>query len=292
MVVIRLQGGLGNQLFQYALALHLESETNQDVFFESSVLDARNCNFTSREFALHYFKCSIPIIDSAKADRFGLNYTHLFFRKVFNRVKSLVHGVSLVKEENFSVADFAKARSSVFFVNGYFQSESYFGASDALIRSRLCFDRGSLSLDDSIIDVIKSKNAVSIHFRRGDYVLNSDAAQVHGTCDMHYYNRALAYIKSKVINPYFVVCSDDINWVKENFDFGGNCYWSEGSMIDDLYLMSICKHNIIANSSFSWWGAWLNSYDDKIVLAPQRWFLNDSMNEQHDKLIPDKWIKI
>lgn len=131
-----------------------------------------------------------------------------------------------------------------------------------------------------------------MHIRRGDYVANPKIAAYHGVCGMNYYQKAVQIIKEKITNPTFFIFSDDINWAKENFK-GDEYYFVSNKEIketEDLILMSLCKHNIIANSSFSWWGAWLNKNHEKTVIAPRHW-----LNIKKDiagKVLPDSWIKI
>ena len=141
--------------------------------------------------------------------------------------------------------------------------------------------------------MISQTNSVSLHIRRGDYVSNQKTNQTHGTCDLDYYQRCITEIEKEVENPYFFVFSDEIEWVKENLKINHPAEYVDQNTGDksyeDMRLMSQCKHNVIANSSFSWWGAWLNSYPDKIVFAPKRWFASDKHNTKD--LIPEGWKK-
>lgn len=145
-----------------------------------------------------------------------------------------------------------------------------------------------------MIDIIKSCNAVSLHIRRGDYISNATTNTIHGTCNLDYYKRAVEYIKKNSVSPIFFIFSDDIDWVKDNLHLNEKHYYIDWNNADtnyeDMRLMSLCKHNVIANSSFSWWGAWLNNNPKKIVIAPQKWF-NDSKLNTFD-VIPEKRIKI
>jgi len=134
-------------------------------------------------------------------------------------------------------------------------------------------------------------NSVSIHFRRGDYVTNPLTSQHHGVCSNKYYQDAISLLKSKISQPHFFLFSDEPEWLKTNVSLQ-----EPFRIIDnnpgyvDLYLMSNCKHNIIANSSFSWWGAWLNNNPDKIVIAPHKWFNEPGINTYD--LIPETWIRL
>jgi hypothetical protein len=124
-------------------------------------------------------------------------------------------------------------------------------------------------------------------------VANKNANAHHGTCTLDYYHEAIKIMKEKIKNPYFFIFSDDIPWVKENLKIDGDAFFITGKKIKDheeMFLMSRCKHNIIANSSFSWWGAWLNNNPEKIVIAPKRWFNNEKINTSD--LVPDNWLRI
>ena len=140
---------------------------------------------------------------------------------------------------------------------------------------------------------IIATESVSLHVRHGDYVTNADTNSFHGVCSLDYYKNAVSKIKQEMPLPFFIF-SDDIIWAKENLDFIGNMTFIEynGATPDheEMYLMSLCQHNIIANSSFSWWGAWLNQNPNKIIIAPQNWF-NDVSLDTKD-LIPNEWIRL
>ncbi len=146
-----------------------------------------------------------------------------------------------------------------------------------------------------IENLIKSVNSVSLHIRRTDFK-NTKSNTTHGICSLEYYGEAVKFISNKLVDPHFFVFSDDINWAKENLNLPYKLTFISGNSGDksyiDMQLMSVCKHNIIANSSFSWWGAWLNSNMNKIVIAPRMWFFNKELNIQTNDLIPDEWIRM
>ena len=143
---------------------------------------------------------------------------------------------------------------------------------------------------------MQNSNSVGIHIRRGDYISNQAAFENHGICSLTYYKTAIGIINSKINNPMYFIFSDDTEWVR-NTDFGIKNFeiidWNiEKKSYIDMQLMSYCKHNIIANSTFSWWGAWLNNYSQKIVIAPKNWFSNESRKSESEKIIPKDWIQI
>ncbi len=166
-------------------------------------------------------------------------------------------------------------------LTGYFQSEKYFRDCGELIRHHY---EPRIDIANKIrtkyADVLN--NAVSIHVRRGDYLLYPDK---HPVCDMNYYNKAMEIFDGAT----FIICSNDMEWCKNNFK-GKNIVFSDGDEVEDLFLQSFCQHNIIANSSFSWWGAWLNENKNKVVVAPKKWFGPNYFSSRD--LCPDEWIKI
>ena len=134
---------------------------------------------------------------------------------------------------------------------------------------------------------------MAIHVRRGDYINDKKTSLVHNVCDLNYYERAIDVIKAQVNNPTFFVFSDDIEWAGENLPVNPNARYVsnlEGEDYEELILMSMCEHNIIANSTFSWWGAWLNQNPNKIVIAPKQWLVNKTSAELD--ILPKDWLKI
>jgi hypothetical protein len=198
-------------------------------------------------------------------------------------------------ENIFSYDARIEKTSSKCFLSGYWQSPLYFKSVECLIRQEFTFPT-KLSKENSIIlKMIKNFNSISLHVRRTDYVNNVNH-EIHGVCSIEYYMKAISIICANVNYPFFFIFSDDIKWVKQNLKINSKCVFVSGNTGSnsyiDMQLMSFCKHNIIANSSFSWWGAWLNSNFNKIVIAPQKWFNDENINSQTSDLIPDTWIRI
>lgn len=181
------------------------------------------------------------------------------------------------------------------YLSGYWQSERYFSNEYAnLIRNQFTFKTPLSGINSEIADKIASCNSVSLHIRRGDYVSNSATNDRHGTCPVTYYENAMSYIEKNVDSPTYFVFSDDINWVKQSLKFQNPYYFVSHNVglesYNDMRLMSFCKHNIIANSSFSWWGAWLNTNTGRQVIAPNVWM--KGMSIDIDSRIPSAWIKL
>lgn len=177
------------------------------------------------------------------------------------------------------------------YLSGYWQSEKYFWEAIQTIRSDFTFKLPMSKHNAALANQIVKVNAISLHVRRGDYAKNPKTAATHGLCSLDYYRSAIKYVTDRVEAPTFYVFSDDPVWVKENLKIDFPCVYvdhnSGAESYNDMRLMSMCKHHIIANSSFSWWGAWLNPGPDKIVVAPRKWFANG--NDVTD-LIPGEWI--
>jgi len=175
---------------------------------------------------------------------------------------------------------------------GYWQSEEYFREISSVIVSDFTLKPTSSWNNPQLAKFIKSSNAVSVHFRRGDYVNNKEVMRVHGVCDLGYYAKALEALRRNETDIQLIVFSDDCAWVKENFKVDHPVYFvdNECAASEEIILMSLCKHNIIANSTFSWWGAWLNQNPNKVVIAPKQWFALAERNSSD--LIPKTWITV
>jgi hypothetical protein len=289
MILAEINGGTGNQLFQYAaaksLALHHKVELKLNIDPENDRL--MPSGLAKRPFALHHFKLPDEIADKLIIEGFiGISP----FTKISDKLKP--HYKRRIYREPFFHfdPDFFKAGSHVY-LKGLRQSEKYFKPFENEIRAILKFGQIANPHLMAAADKIKSENSVSIHIRRNDY-LAKISIEVLGLMPSEYYHRAIGTIKSKIPDASFYFFSDDISWVKENLHIPDATFVSgdfSKTDFEDLYLMSCCRHNIIANSSFSWWGAWLNNNPDKIVIAPKKWF-NKGPKDTQD-LIPEGWIK-
>ena len=177
---------------------------------------------------------------------------------------------------------------------GYWQSEKYFSDIEHIIREEFSFKDEPDDMNKKILRQIRGANAVSVHIRRGDYVTDPGTAKVHGTCPPDYYRQALALIERKIPAPHFFIFSDDIAWVRQNLKSRSPAFFVDHNQqrqdYEDLRLMSGCRHHIIANSTFSWWGAWLAANPNKIVIAPKKWFNDPTVSTHH--LIPPSWVKL
>jgi len=176
-------------------------------------------------------------------------------------------------------------------LNGFFQSEKYFvDHADTIRREFSLKEPLSQKAQGYLREVESAPNSVSVHVRRGDYVSDPKTTAFHGNCSWEYYESAMRHMRERVGGVSFFFFSDEPEWlVAQQVD---GVVVTGLSSHEDMFLMSRCKHQIIANSSFSWWGAWLNKNPDKIVIAPKRWFADEKMERQTGDLIPEGWIRL
>ena len=209
-------------------------------------------------------------------------------KKIVRKVNLKIYGPA--NPFDFNEKKFNK-KDNQFYV-GFWQNEKYFSEISEVIRQDITLKNEMTGISSNLMNQItNSIDATSIHVRRTDIL--DPKNKYGGICDGNYYKKAMDIIKEKVYSPTFFIFSDDIEWCKDNFKFEKKIYFVSNPMTKDyeeLVLMSNCKHNIIANSSFSWWGAWLNKNNNKIIIAPRKW-LNVNEKEYKD-VLPKNWIKI
>lgn len=289
---ISIYGGLGNQMFQYAFGRSLSINSNLD--FKIDIYKMGNSNFISRDFLLSKFNIKKNIANIEEVDKFHFNkYVDFFCRKLFVNnvpITDKIYEKAYFKFDS-SLFNFPKDNSICYF-DGYWQSFKYFSEIRPLLLKEFTLINDFNFDNQFILNKIKNSNSVSIHIRRGDYVKDKKNNKIYNVFGLEYYEAAINYINKIVENPVFFVFSDDLDWVKSNLSILSPYYVDVNSFENpenDLILMSSCKHNIIANSTFSWWGAWLNDNERKHVIAPKRWM---STIDCLDDLYPESWIKL
>lgn len=280
-MVVELFGGMGNQMFQYALFLKLK-HLGVDVKYDISEYDRED---KLRKYSLDVFNINTENDSTIEGE------TLLF--KIANRLQKnglifdemVGDRVGYYRPEVFQQSKYTRIR-------GYWQNEMYFSDISDLVRCTYSFDEKKINNKNiELGKQMSSVDSVSVHIRRGDYLDEVNQKIYGGICDEKYYKKAISQIKSLVPGAVLYVFSDDLEWVKENIikDDMTLIDWNkEDDSWQDMYLMSRCKHHIIANSTFSWWGAWLGNNDDKIVITPNKWFANRESTE----IICDDWIRI
>lgn len=293
MIRLILTGGLGNQMFEYAAAKSLALRLNKRLEIDLYALNKKTKG-TKRSLELGVFSMDLNISSSLKTKFLVKAFpiverNRAFFKKYFGYFRD---GSAIVYCPNF---DNLKGNT---ILHGHFQNIKYFEEYEGIIRKDFTFRE---PLKDKNLEIAKNmvnSNSISIHIRRGDYLTDSHAKNNFAVCSLEYYQKAIQYMREQTSNPQFFIFSEDINWAKENLIFEDSCVefidWNkeeEDSFID-MQLMSICKHNIIANSSFSWWAAWLNANSNKKVIAPNQWFNSKIRNKDLSDFYPENWIVI
>jgi hypothetical protein len=279
MVIVNIYGGLGNQLFQYAAGRAVAHRNKTVLKLDISAFES----YSLRKYELGVFNIVAEFASAMEIARLKPKPKSLAgkvewrIRRYFTRHLVPYYRRSVFAEQSLESFDpnIFKARKDVY-LEGYWQSERYFFDIEPIIRREFTLREEPNLANRTMLERIRQVNAVSLHVRRGDYVTNPHTNQFHGVPSLHYYAAAIDLIANQVDHPQFFVFSDDIAWVKENLtlDFPITYVDHNGSenAQEDLRLMSNCRHHIIANSSFSWWGAWLASNSDKVVVAPSAWF--------------------
>jgi hypothetical protein len=293
MIIIKLMGGLGNQMFQYAFGKRLSILRNTSLKLDLSFLEDKTLDHISRNYELGIFSLGNILATEQDLDNYKKIRNSRFWSVIHNTVPFLMPHY-LINEVNhpFNKDMLESPKNSL--VSGWWQSEKYFSAISEIIRKDFSFAPLADNANKILANKITSCNSVSVHVRRGDYVSNPETNKFHGTCSIEYYKEAIKLISENVPDCKLFIFSDDIDWVMQNLITELpteyiNHNTGEKAYID-MQLMSLCKHNIVANSSFSWWAAWLNANKDKMVVAPQKWF-NDPSIDSRD-LIPESWIKL
>lgn len=290
MVTVLLSGGLGNQMFQYAAAKSLAMRLNTTLSIDLYTF-TKKTQATVRPYELDIFNIgNIPETFSAKAK--FVTKARPFIQKhrsFFQKFSIFTDTYAILYQPVFETI-----KGNVI-MSGYFQNEKYFKNIADNLQQSFSFKNPLDGRNADIAKRIQDKQSVAIHIRRGDY-LNTNSKSNFIILDKAYYEKAIGYITNRIENPEFFIFSEDFDWIKQNLNLENYPVtfidWNKGrDSYIDMQLMSLCKHNIIANSSFSWWAAWLNSNKEKIVLAPELWFCEDEKNKLLDQFYPDGWIK-
>jgi hypothetical protein len=292
MIISRIIGGLGNQMFQFAAgrALSLATQQNHSLDLTDFIdYDLHQGFEISRVFRAPVREVTYSEVKNLLGWRSGK-----LTRKILKYLNyPLLNGSHLAIEPYFHYWPQLTQSDEPRYLMGYWQSEKYFKKFEQVIRSDFIFKDSLKGKNLEIAEQMQGCQSVSLHIRRGDYITDTATAKVLNVCPPSYYSSAIKKITQTSASPHFFIFSDDLQWARENLDIPFPSYFVEGNngshSYMDMQLMSFCKHQIIANSSFSWWGAWLNSNPNKVVIAPQNWFCN---NTNDNDLIPFEWIRI
>jgi len=291
-IISQIIGGLGNQMFQYATGRALSLAHGQSLKLDISGFVGYGLH---QGFELQrVFACPVEIASEAELHRIlGWQAAPVIKRVLARHQMAAFRRRGFVVEPHFQYWPGIKQAPQNSYLMGYWQSEKYFQGMAAIIRADFTFIAPLMDKNADIALRIAQVNAVSLHVRRGDYVSNAKTTATHGLCALEYYQAAIRHIATQVKTPHFFVFSDDIAWVKKHLEINFPCQYVDHNQgaesYNDMRLMSLCQHHIIANSSFSWWGAWLNQNTNKIVIAPKNWFANS--NDVKD-LFPQDWVTL
>jgi Glycosyl transferase family 11 len=286
MIIINLKGGTGNQLFQYALGRHLAIK-NHDVLKLDvhGLARANDVGDIYRPFALEPFNTIQEIATTEEIKR--IKYPYGVFSKAWRFLS-----FKLSRDKNTLFRSKVLDWTGDIYLDGYWQSPRYFEDIRDVLLKDFTLTEPLPPVITELLEQIRGTSAVSLHVRRGDYVKNPTVSKEFGPCSLSYYERAVAAVREQIAAPTFFIFSDDPLWVQENLHLGEKTVFIAGTGlrdVDELLLMSACQHNIIANSSFSWWGAWLNQNPAKIVIAPTPWFDNQPYDTA---LLPTTWTQL
>jgi hypothetical protein len=254
MITAHLQGGLGNQLFQICAAISLALQNDDDYAFDINHHHLPNQGNSCRHYKENIFR-------NIKFNT-DLPIKHIYHEPYFH-YKKINYFPNLG-------------------LSGYFQSEKYFKDQESTIRKLFSIDDPSYSIIKNKYGTVLKNKTVALHVRRGDYLKFSDH---HTVCTLDYYNKAINLFDEDFV---FLIFSDDLEWCKTKFIGTKFLFIENNEDYIDFYLISLCKHVILSNSSFSWWGAWLNNHENKLVLVPDQWF-GPALKHNTKDLIPSDW---
>jgi hypothetical protein len=287
MIIVKIMGGLGNQMFQYAFGRNLAIKNKTELYLD---------------IYSHQISSELGIL---QLDKFNSHYkllSKLFYRFIRHKytrklLRSPIYNIKFVeqrKNKKFD-PDLLNLRGNIY-LSGYWQTEKYFESIRDILFEEFTLIQEPNRANYELLKDIRENESICLHIRRGDYINNKAINSFHGICDLDYYYKGIEYILHRKENTKIFIFSDDIEWCKKNIrsqqshNFVNINTPEKG--YEDLRLMYNCKHFIIANSSFSWWGAWLSKNPDKIVIAPNSWFADKKAQKYADCIVPDSYIRI
>lgn len=286
MIVSRLIGGLGNQMFQYATGRALALRRGVPFAIDSRAFS----DYRTHAFGMQCFSTEL---NEAPSRLLPNPPTEGRLQRLLRRF--MPTPLNVYTEKTFTFDAEVLSLPDGVYLDGYWQSEKYFADFAEVIRSEFAVRHVPSATNQAWLARIAQTHSVSLHIRRGDYVSNASAAAVHGTCDLSYYERAVSYLREATgVDLALYVFSDDLDWVAANLRLPYEMHLIRGNEAsanyEDLRLMTACRHHIVANSSFSWWGAWLDGHPDSITIAPARWFVGETPDARD--LVPERWVRL
>ncbi|MFD0750765.1 alpha-1,2-fucosyltransferase [Mucilaginibacter calamicampi] len=290
MVIVKLISGLGNQLFQYAFGRKMALINNVPLKLDTSFYETQHL----RGYVLDRFKIKAEVATKHDIEEvLKLNHLVSKLERYFTGTNKYYYKERKVWSYDASLLSLKKER---IYLDGYWQNYKYYNDLDGSILSELTIADEAEPFNYSVYStILQDEGSVSIHIRRGDYAIDEEANKMMGLLPLGYYDSAVAYINANVPNANFYIFSDDLNWAADNLKIDRPVTFVDVANgrkdYVELNMMSKCNHNIIANSTFSWWGAFINKNPGKIVIGPKNWVATPDVNAQIELLLPE-WIKI
>ncbi len=289
MKIVNIGGGLGNQMFQYSFYLAMKKNVKEKWSIDISFFDLNNIHNG------YELKKIFKIREEEVKIYNNKNIVKRILLKILREIGKKMGYVYTEQREISPIEnlEYINSKKRIVFFSGNWISEKYFLGIEEIIQKIFIFPKITEKENLDIKEKIELSEAVSIHVRRGDYLEDKIYSEL---IDIEYYKKAIEIIKSKIKSPVFFIFSNDIGWCKENLTFNDEVYYinwnNKEKSFRDMQLMSLCKHNIIPHSTFSWWGAWLNKNPKKIVIAPETWFNPKYCKIKTEDIVPNNWIKI
>lgn len=290
MIIAKIQGGLGNQMFQYAYGRMLALRNNTELLLDTTLFK----NYEFHSYSLDSLNITARVATDAEVARFVKSKPR---KGKLGKILNLffANTAQYVQEPSWTFSPRMMDVKAPCLVDGYWQTEKYFLEIEDIIRKEFTLAKPLNEYSKGVAArIAAAKNPVSLHIRRGDFAYHPIASKAMGVCPPEYYDAAKAVIKERVEDPTYFIFSDDPEWTKEHMktEFPTE-YIAQGAELNylDLELMRLCKHHILSNSTFGWWGAWLSDhYRSGITVAPTRWLLQKTFDTSD--LLPAHWVKL
>lgn len=297
MIVVKLMGGLGNQMFQYAAGRSLALLLGARLKLDRSFLDGPQGPGTPRRYELDDLNVHSEFADPGEVAELigrGASRPGTLLLRLRQAMGCSRYRPNVLRERGFGFQpEFLTATGDVY-LEGYWQSEKYFAGVADVIRCEFSLRPPLAGRDLALAGRIEGEESVSVHVRRGDYVRKPEAERLHGVCEADYYMKCMEIVRGQLQKPHFFVFTDEPAWARANLPADGSVTFVDWDNPrpgpTDLELMRRCRHHVIANSSFSWWGAWLGTRPGNLVLAPELWFNEPEMDTSD--LLPASWERV
>lgn len=293
-VIVKLTGGLGNQMFQYAAARQLAQVNQATLLLDTTGFET----YKLHRYSLQHLDIQTELAPSWEVRRLlnqGAWWENLFHAAI-GKAPRLPKNFRIIQQKNMDYDENFLTHRGDLYVDGYWQSPRYFQTIHNDIKQAFSILTPASQKNLEMAKQMSSSTSVSLHVRRADYFNNPKTLGIHGVCSATYYNRAVTLLRERFgADLTYYIFSDDIPWARENLQFSGTKVFMDFNDADrnyeDLRLMTLCRHHITANSTFSWWGAWLGRLEG-VTITPAHWFEDESKGPKMDDLLPSEWIRL